>query len=1058
MSTVSRNHKTLATTVGIFVTADISKRADELLQEQKAAVYKRTDRLFASLLIIEWLAGILVALVVSPLAWAGRLSTTHIHVWTALFLGAAIIGPAVYLALRKPGATITRHAVAIAQMLWASLLIHLTGGTIEAHFHIFGSLAFLAFYRDWRVLVSASLIAVIDHVVRGYFFPLSIYGVTAIEPWRWVEHIGWVVFEDTFLIKGCQDNVREMAEIAVRQAEVEGTRDNVESIVHCRTAELKKSEERIATQYAVTKTLAAATSLSGAATKILSRMATGILHDRQNVRGIIWTIDPESGHLTRVGQMQIDVEAGKDFGTTRQLTIVEAKSLEALPLIEEAKSQAKFVQNRLKNDSESAFSFPLIAEDKLLGVIGFFYEDGGKSSKRLSLEEISMFESLGHQIGDFALKVQVEQKNLQLANMIEWSRDAIIGQSVDGMITSWNRGAESFFGYTSAEMKGKHISKLSSPDKISELDDLTMRSRSGDAIDSFETEHLTKSGRLLPVLLTQSPVFDDTQRIVGISSVMHNISERKDAERRVSEFYSIVSHELRTPLTSIRGVLGLIENGVVEAGSEEASGLLIIARESTDRLIRLINDMLDLKKIEAGKMQFDLITISAPTFVEHCLAGLTGMSDTASVSLRHCMRYRETFWADQDKSTQVLTNLISNAIKFSPPCSEVKVVCEAPKNSNMVLFKVIDEGPGISAADQAKLFEKFQQVDASDSRSASGTGLGLAISKALVSEMGGKIGLDSKPGMGSIFWFELPAKAPLLSDPATQIIYQEIKEEDIETDEGEEHGPANFAGKHGGKLGGKRILLVEDDHLLAGVLQTYFRKSGYAPHWVNTMEAARAKLLDEQEGLPWADVIVLDMTLPDGSGLSLLETLKKDEVTASIPVIVISGRAREDSDIGDATVADWLPKPFHSDELLKVVDRVSQNQQFKNVVVADKDTGARRVIGTQIEALGLICREARTIEEAIELSQELSPDLVIVDVAMTENGALEALKALRFQATAGKNARRPIIIYSGNKVSDTSDKTDNKDRKAEPKLPGHNKSSQLSLMDAMTAILGDLCK
>src|SRR5262249_39236573 len=157
------------------------------------------DRLFVRLLLFQWLASICVALWVSPRAWAGMDSHIHPHVWAALYLGAVSISLPVLLFLLRPGSTLTRHIVAVGQVLMTALLIHLTGGRIETHFQVFGSLAFLAFYRDWRVLVTASALVVVDHFLRGIWWPQSVYGVAGGAEWRWLEHGGWVAFLDVFL-------------------------------------------------------------------------------------------------------------------------------------------------------------------------------------------------------------------------------------------------------------------------------------------------------------------------------------------------------------------------------------------------------------------------------------------------------------------------------------------------------------------------------------------------------------------------------------------------------------------------------------------------------------------------------------------------------------------------------------------------------------------------------------------------------------------------------------------------------------------------------------------
>ena len=225
--------------------AEVVDRASALFSEMRAAIFRRTDKLFAGLFVFQWLAGIVAALLLSPTTWAGEQSQTDIHVWAAIFLGGAIAIAPLTMALARPGRTLTRHVIAIAQMLTSGLLIDLTGGRIETHFHYFGSLAFLAFYRDWHVLITASTVAAADHIFRGEYFPLSIYGVAAIQPWRWAEHIGWVVFEDFFLIISIVQSLNEMRAIATDRARLETVNSEIESEVGIQTAELHESARQL---------------------------------------------------------------------------------------------------------------------------------------------------------------------------------------------------------------------------------------------------------------------------------------------------------------------------------------------------------------------------------------------------------------------------------------------------------------------------------------------------------------------------------------------------------------------------------------------------------------------------------------------------------------------------------------------------------------------------------------------------------------------------------------------------------------------------------------------
>jgi signal transduction histidine kinase/CheY-like chemotaxis protein/HPt (histidine-containing phosphotransfer) domain-containing protein len=197
---------------------EVQKDTARLLDAHRQEIYAQTDRLFAVLMAFQWAAGIIVAAVVSPRTWTGTSSSVHPHVYAAIFLGAAISIFPISLAITHPGQAITRYVIAIAQMLTSALLIALTGGRIETHFHIFGSLAFLALYRDWRVLVVATVVTTADHLLRGIYLPYSMYGVMSSSHWRWMEHAGWVIFEDVILISACLRSQREMSGIAHRTA------------------------------------------------------------------------------------------------------------------------------------------------------------------------------------------------------------------------------------------------------------------------------------------------------------------------------------------------------------------------------------------------------------------------------------------------------------------------------------------------------------------------------------------------------------------------------------------------------------------------------------------------------------------------------------------------------------------------------------------------------------------------------------------------------------------------------------------------------------------------
>jgi signal transduction histidine kinase len=246
----------------------VAAAAEAHLLEHELSIWKQTDRLFAGLLLFEWLACIVLALTLSPRTYSGATSSVHPHLWAAGFLGFAIVSLPVLLALTRPATQASRHSIAVAQMLMSALLIHLGNGRIEMHFHIFGALAFLSFYRDWRVLVTGTVVIALDHLIRGLYLPESVYGVMSATIWRTLEHAGWVVFEDIILILSCVRGMDEMRRIATNRALLEQSYQDVERKVAERTAELKSTQQD----------LMKAARMAG-----MADIATSVLHNVGNV-------------------------------------------------------------------------------------------------------------------------------------------------------------------------------------------------------------------------------------------------------------------------------------------------------------------------------------------------------------------------------------------------------------------------------------------------------------------------------------------------------------------------------------------------------------------------------------------------------------------------------------------------------------------------------------------------------------------------------------------------------------------------------------------------------
>ncbi|MFP2933929.1 ATP-binding protein, partial [Pyxidicoccus sp. 3LG] len=498
----------------------------------------------------------------------------------------------------------------------------------------------------------------------------------------------------------------------------------------------------------------------------------------------------------------------------------------------------------------------------------------------------------------------------------------------------------------------------------------------------MESPCLRADGGVFPAELTIARVPGDGPP--RFTAFVRDITERKEVERMKNEFISTVSHELRTPLTSIRGSLGLLEGGIMGELPPQALDMVRIARTNTERLIRLINDILDLEKMEAGKLELKLAVLECADLVEATLSGVHGMADTAGVTLRSDLDGdgAPQVKGDRDRLIQVLTNLVSNAVKFSPRGAPVTVRVKEEADGR-VRFSVVDQGPGIPPEQRSRLFGRFQQLDGSDTRSKGGTGLGLAISQAIVDQHGGRIDVESEPGKGSTFTFTLEVAKPAASGVPASVPKDESR---------------------------YNVLVATADLELSTLLRGLLAHEGYrVVRAASLAEAAKAM----EESMP--DALVVDTQMPDGQALDWVRGLREQPRTRELPVLALSGRSADDEGVGMPLWVDWMTKPLEETRLLKALRYAMRTPGQARVLVVDDDATTRRVLCTQLERLGVQVFEAADGESAVALARETTPDLIVLDVGLPRLDGFEVVDILR----QGKGRATPLIVFTGRELSRT---------------------------------------
>lgn len=476
-----------------------------------------------------------------------------------------------------------------------------------------------------------------------------------------------------------------------------------------------------------------------------------------------------------------------------------------------------------------------------------------------------------------------------------------------------------------------------------------------------------------------NPVVDRGGRYLGCVSSLHDVTAEREIAVMKNEFVSMVSHELRTPLTSIKGYVDLIVDGEAGEINEIQREFLSIVQENSDRLVSLINDLLDISRIESGRVHLKIEPLDLSEVVQGVVDTFRTYADQSGIELSwHATKGLPRAAGDRDRVGQVLMNLVSNAIKYSPGGGSVRI--DLRRRGERISVGVTDTGMGISAEDQKQLFSKFFRVDSTLTREIGGTGLGLSICKSVIELHGGSIGVRSKLGEGSTFWFTLPiAPQDLVRTPEVAA--------PLET--------------------GGLVLVVDHNPEIADLIETFLHKRGYE---VVKASSGREAFDKAAELRPRA--ITLDVILDDVDGFDLLHRLKDDPRTADIPVVVLSVVCDEGKSLR-LGAANYLEKPIDQGRLVSIIDGLVGSVGSPLVLVVDDDRNIVDALSRMLRARGFAVAGAYDGKEAMAAIEKAEPDLILLDLRMPVMDGYQVIHEVKYN---DKTKHIPIVVMTAHHI------------------------------------------
>jgi CheY-like chemotaxis protein len=625
---------------------------------------------------------------------------------------------------------------------------------------------------------------------------------------------------------------------------------------------------------------------------------------------------------------------------------------------------------------KSSMFLPIVApaDQRVGGVLGLLYVASLKPNA-FSDEDAENLQVLATQTAELLRRLSArlldERRRMEL--MVESMADGVIMTDAAGEVFLINPASRQMLQLGEGPVTAKYLKE-----KLGFYPfDLIRQVRTQEPL----REELKLGDKFLHSIV--SPVLDGTGTAVGVVVVLRDITERKALDRRKEEFVSIVSHELRTPLTSISGALDLVLQQYGQGLTDKQRRYIEMARESCGRLNTIVDDLLDVAKVERGKLTLQMNAVDLTALARDAVDRFRAAAEQKGLVLGVRATEEVRIVGDADRLTQVVNNLVSNAIKFTPEGGRVEVDIFGPEVSrSFVGISIWNNGVSIDEEHRERVFDKFEQIQSSNTRKVGGTGLGLAISRGIVEGHGGRIWVEGVPE-GTRFVVTLPNMPP----------------DEHATVEGGGHGLGTTPAAP------RSILVVDDDRYATYIVKGMLIAAGYKVYLAHDSDQA---LTIAREKKP--DLITVDLRMPGVDGLALVEILKHDPETRKIPIVVLS--VSEDRDRATQVGADaYLKKPVDLEPLADTIAHLlaERGQRRQKILLVDDDPGIRMICRDVLEGQGYLAREAQSGEEALKISRGFRPDLVLVDLMMPGMDGFQLAQQLRGDR---ETALTPIIFLS----------------------------------------------